>query len=96
MQQSIADVVPSVLLIFHISHLIKSSPDQQMTLCLAGVLPKEIGENLNDVGSITETQTELPQAHRVPRFSSSPKSSISILVSKENIHIFSFARGSCQ
>lgn len=60
-------------------------------------LQKETGENLNDVDSITETKQELTQAHGGPHFSNnSPKFSISILVSVENIHVLSLARGSCK
>lgn len=59
-----------------------------MTICTAGVLQKETGENLNDVGKITETHQEFTQARGVPHFfNKAQKFFISILVSKENIHI---------
>lgn len=51
-----------------------------MTIYTAGLPHKEIGENPNHVGSITETHQELIQADSVPYFSSYyPEFSISIL-----------------
>lgn len=66
-----------------------------MTRGAAGLPQKEIGETRNHVGSIIEIHQELIQAQGVCHISLiTSKSSIFILVPKENIHILCFVKGS--